>query len=103
MVSEDTAVIGAVGPEACNRVPPKIEVMMGITAAPIMPANAPLPDIAPKAAPNEIAAKLTVKPAVTSARNLLPCMYVESFKMMKMFNSRKAVQSEPEKGSGRQG
>jgi hypothetical protein len=60
------AVMGAVGPDACNRVPPKIEVMIGITAAPIIPANAPLPDIVPNAAPKERAAKLTVSPAIRS-------------------------------------
>jgi len=66
--------MGAVGPEAWIRVPPKSEVIIGITAAPIMPAKAPLPDITPKAAPNERAAKLTVKPAVMSGNNLLKCM-----------------------------
>src|SRR5690606_6195366 len=65
----ETAVIGAVGPEAWMRVPPKIDAMIGITAAPIMPANPPLPDMTPKAAPSEIAAKLTVRPAVRSAEN----------------------------------
>jgi hypothetical protein len=66
--------MGAVGPEACNRVPPKTEVIIGMTAAPIIPANAPLPDIAPNAAPNEIAAKLTVRPAVMSDRIRFPSM-----------------------------
>jgi hypothetical protein len=56
-----------VGPDACKRVPPKIDVIIGITAAPIIPARAPRPDITPKAAPSEIAAKLTVNPADTSA------------------------------------
>src|SRR5690606_36381391 len=51
------------------RVPPKIDAMIGITAAPIMPANAPRPDMTPKAAPSEMAAKLTVRPAVRSAEN----------------------------------
>lgn len=36
----ETAVIGAVGPDACSRVPPKIEVIIGIMAAPTIPANA---------------------------------------------------------------
>jgi hypothetical protein len=37
--------------------------MIGITAAAIIPAKAPLPDITPNAAPRESAAKLTVNPA----------------------------------------
>jgi hypothetical protein len=53
------------------RVPPNIEVTIGITAALIIPANAPRPDITPNAAPNEMAGKLTVSPAVISGINRL--------------------------------
>ena len=67
----DTAVIGAVGPDACSRVPPKMEVMIGMTAAPIIPAKAPRPDIVPNAAPRLSAAKLTVSPAIISYTKVL--------------------------------
>jgi hypothetical protein len=51
----------------------RLHAYLGSTqsAAPIIPANAPLPDITPKAAPREMAAKLTVSPAVISAENFL--------------------------------
>jgi hypothetical protein len=47
-------------------VPPNIPVIIGITAAAIIPAKAPRPDIIPNAAPKASAAKLTVKPASKS-------------------------------------
>jgi hypothetical protein len=52
-----------------------MEVMMGITAAPIIPAKAPRPDITPNAAPKESAAKLTVRPDVISGRSLLKFIF----------------------------
>ena len=70
ITNEDTAVMGAVGPETLRRVPPNRPVMIGITPAAIIPAKAPRPDITPNAAPRAIAAKLTESPARKSETNI---------------------------------
>ena len=57
-----TAVIGAVGPEHCTRVPPNREVTTETRPAEIIPTVAPRPERMPKAAPRLRATKLTARP-----------------------------------------
>ena len=62
--------MGAVGPDACILVPPKIDVIIGMIAAANIPAKIPLPDCNQNAAHNESAANDTVRPARKSVKNL---------------------------------
>ena len=71
--------------------------MIGITAAPIIPAKAPRPDITPKAAPNEIAAKLTVNPEVISGINLLKSIVIRFNKMIDNRDSKDELKTESRK------
>lgn len=64
------AVMGAVGPEHCTRVPPNRAVMVAIIPAESMPIKAPScrPERIPKEAPRLRAMKLTINAAIKFCR-----------------------------------
>ena len=61
--------IGPVGPEICDRVPPKTAAKNPTAIAPYSPATAPRPDASPNASPTGRPTTAAVTPPNTSPRN----------------------------------
>ena len=69
-MTDIATVIGAVGPEICDRVPPNTEAKNPTAMTPYMPAAAPSPDARPNASATGSATTAEVTPPKKSPRKV---------------------------------
>ena len=72
MITDMATVIGAVGPEICDRVPPNTEAKKPTAMTLYIPAAAPRPEATPKASATGSATTADVRPPKKSPRKVWP-------------------------------